>query len=82
MGLKLKSGKFVGDIQERDQGSGDDSTTAFGLSQTASANPQLRVYLNGLLQELTTDYTFGSNTVTFVTAPRQGQSIEILYLKD
>ena len=51
---------------------GDGSTTAFSLGYTPKAN-SLTVYLDGTLQS--SGYTLSSNTVTFDTAPTDGQKI-------
>jgi len=51
---------------------GDGSTTAFSLGYTPKAN-SLTVYLDGTLQS--SGYTLSSKTVTFDTAPTDGQKI-------
>jgi hypothetical protein len=51
---------------------GDGTTTAFTLS-TAPAFPEaLDVYLGGVHQSLTADYTVSGTTLTFVSAPPSG----------
>ena len=51
---------------------GDGSTTAFSLGYTPKAN-SLTVYLDGTLQS--SGYTLSSQTVTFTSAPSDGQKI-------
>ncbi len=55
-------------------GTGDDSTTAFVLAFTPSAGT-VAVYVGGLRQTLTTDYSISGTTVTFVNAPPFGMKI-------
>lgn len=50
----------------------------FTISNTPIANT-LEVYVNGLLQDLTNDYTFSGTTITFVDAPSVGETILTLY---
>ena len=54
---------------------GDNSTTAFNASGTA--NSDVFVYANGVLLTKTSDYTYASGTVTFVTAPATGVEISV-----
>lgn len=51
---------------------GDGSTTAFSLGYTPKTN-SLKVYLDGTLQS--SGYTLSSQTVTFTSAPTDGQKI-------
>lgn len=64
-------------------GTGDGSTTAFALDSRYIDASTLLVYKAGVLQTLTTHYTFsGNNTaplVTFVSAPTGGQAITATY---
>lgn len=52
--------------------SGDASTTAFTLSTTPAFSAALDVYISGVSQRLTTDYTVSGTTLTFVSAPPSG----------
>lgn len=47
------------------------SNTVFTLAHTPTAGSE-HVYLNGLLQTITTDYTITGATITFTTAPQVG----------
>lgn len=64
-------------------GSGDGSTTAFALDMRYVDATTLQVFKAGVLQALTTHYTFsGNNTapvVTFVSAPSGGQAVTATY---
>lgn len=64
-------------------GTGDGSTTAFALDSRYIDAASLLVYKAGVLQTLTTHYTFsGNNTaplVTFLSAPTGGQAITATY---
>ena len=62
-----------------DSGSGNGTVTAFTLSQAPPTSSGVDVYLNGILQEYTTDYTISSTTLTFTTAPATGQTIRAVY---
>lgn len=59
-----------------DEFDGDNSTTAFSLSQTASA-ASLIVSINGTVQESTNTYTVSGTTLTFNEAPASGDKIQV-----
>jgi hypothetical protein len=59
-----------------DEFDGDNSTTAFSLSQTASA-ASLIVSINGTVQESTNTYTVSGTTLTFNEAPLNGDKIQV-----
>lgn len=69
------------DIFRRNTSSGNGSTTAFVLADTPIGSGALWVYVNGLEQQLTTDYSLSGDTVTFVTAPANAQSIDFNYIR-
>jgi hypothetical protein len=54
------------------------SNVTFTVSNTPIANT-LAVYLNGLFQNLVSDYTFSGVTITFITAPSSGETILTTY---
>ena len=57
-------------------GTGDGSTTAFTVtSGTAVAN--VLVFVNGVVQRPTTDYTISGTTLTFGTAPEASDRIDV-----
>lgn len=55
---------------------GDGSTAGFTVTSGTSVDNVL-VFLNGVAQKPTTDYTISSTTLTFVIAPASGESIVI-----
>jgi hypothetical protein len=59
-----------------DEFDGDDTTTAFSLSQTASV-ASLIVSINGTVQEATNTYTVSGTTLTFNEAPATGDKIQV-----
>lgn len=64
---------------------GNGSTTVLTLSNATGtpAAADLRCYADGLILEISTDYSYtaGSPTVTMVTAPSVGQKIKCVYSK-
>lgn len=75
-------GRFIDPaIFRKNSASGDGSTTAFVLADTPIGSGALWVTVNGLEQELTTDYSLSGNTVTFVNAPALAQSINFFYVR-
>lgn len=72
-------GKYISDIEKKATASGDNSTVAFNLGFTPVGPTMIDVYLNGLAQTYNTDYTVSGSTVTFATAPANGQEIFISY---
>ena len=60
----------------KDDFSGDGSTTAFTLSQSASTDAVI-VSLNGVVQESTNTYSVSSTTLTFNEAPANGDVIQV-----
>jgi hypothetical protein len=59
-------------------GSINGSNTAFTLA-SAPATGSARVYLNGVRQKVTDDYTISGSTITFVTAPPSGSNLLVDY---
>ncbi len=56
---------------------GDGSTVNFVLTYEPDWEG---VYLSGMRQKVTDDYTITENTVTFVSAPKTGQKIVVDYI--
>lgn len=78
--------KIVGKYLDADSfkinsASGNGSTTAFNLTDTPISLSVLQVYVNGLIQQPTADYSLSGNQVTFTTAPAAGQEINFHYIK-
>jgi hypothetical protein len=61
--------------------SGDGTTTVYTLTSTSTADSIL-VSTNGLTQAPDVDYTVAGNTITFTTAPAQGDIMQIRYLSN
>ncbi len=59
-----------------DEFDGDDATTEFSLSQTATAASVI-VSINGTVQEATNTYSVSGSTVTFNEAPATGDKIQV-----
>lgn len=76
-------GKQVVDDFENSTPSGtvNGVNTVFTLPSTPEENDSVLVFLNGLKQKQTTDYSVSGTTLTFVVAPALGQSVEVYYLK-
>lgn len=69
-------------VQETPTGTVNGSTTLFTTLQAKYVANTLEVFLNGLQQVKTTDYTEtspGSGTFTFVTAPATGDVLKVSY---
>jgi len=65
-------------VRENPGGTIDGSNTNFTLANTPKSGTE-EVYLNGLLQDPTNDYTISSNTITFLSAPKVGDRIRVSY---
>ena len=65
----------------KNSATGNGATTAFVLSDAPIGSGALWVYVNGIEQQLTTDYSLSGSTVTFVTAPAAAQSIDFTYIR-
>ncbi len=59
-----------------DEFNGDNSTTAFSLSQSATSNSTI-VSINGTVQEVTNSYSVSGTTLTFTNAPVSGDKIQV-----
>lgn len=66
----------IGPIEVQDSFTGDGSTVDFLLTAKTSAS-DIVVRVNSIIQQLSVDYTFSSNTVRFVTAPAAAAAILI-----
>lgn len=62
-------------------GTGDGSSVAFALSNEPIGVGSLFVFLDGVLQDLTVDYSLSGSTVTFITAPALGQKVTFRYIR-
>ena len=59
---------------------GDGSTTAFTLSETPAFANSVMVFVDGILQKLTTNYSISGNTLTFTSAPDASAEIEAKHM--
>ena len=59
---------------------GNGSTTAYTLSETPPNSNSLLVFVDGILQKVTTNFTVSGTTLTFTGAPDTGAEIEIKHL--
>jgi len=66
---------------EHESSVGDGATKAFAITYTPIDVNALKVFLNGLLQRPTTDYSLSGTTVTFVSAPADDQDIDFFYMR-
>jgi len=66
------------DVTETPSGSINGSNTAFTLTSTPTSGT-LSLYLNGVRQTLTSDYTITGTAITMVTAPVTGDSLVATY---
>lgn len=66
-------------IQETPSGLVNGSNVTFTLSQTPHESDGVNVYIDGLKQRYTTDYSVSGVTITMVTAPAVAQTIYVEY---
>lgn len=74
-------GKWLGSIWVHSTATGNGSATAYSLPSAPAEADAVDVYLNGIHQRKTTDYSISSSTVTFVTAPATAENIYFRYIK-
>jgi hypothetical protein len=67
--------------QETPSGSIDGSNTSFTLAFTPTADSSVQIYLNGVFQEQTVDYTISGANLTFISAPSLGQRMKAVYTR-
>lgn len=68
-------------VDETPSGTVDGSNVTFTLSQTPfDSGDAVQVFLNGLKQDRTADWSISGTTITFVTAPALGQSVRVNYI--
>lgn len=77
------SNRFLNEgwTQEVPSGTINGSNKAFTLTYTPDEAASVVVFLDGIVQRLTTDYTFSGTTITFVSAPAVGQDLYCVYQK-
>lgn len=68
-------------VDETPSGTINGSNTVFTLAQTPIENDAVDVFLDGLKQLPTTDYSVSGVTITFVTAPATGQILKADYIR-
>lgn len=75
---RTDSGSFTFSDRETPSGSINSSNVTFTLAHTPTSGSEC-VYMNGVLQTYTTDYTISGSTITFVSAPLTGAVIVVSY---
>jgi len=78
-GKLLQGEDFFTDVPS---GTIDGSNVTFTLSQVPSDSSGVKVYLNGLIQIPTTNFSITGQTITMVVAPATGQTMLTTYLKE
>lgn len=73
----LTTSNFV--TGEVPSGTIDGTNTTFTIANTPTT--AIKLYLNGIRQKLSTDYTFSGTTITFTTAPTSGDLLLTDYSK-
>lgn len=66
---------------ETPSGTINGSNTVFTVSSLPVENEAVDVYVDGIKQIPTTDYSVSGATITFVVAPAPGQSVRVDYIK-
>jgi len=56
------------------------STAAFTLSETPPNANSVLVFVDGILQKITTNYTISGSTLTFTSNPENGSEIEVKHM--
>ncbi len=67
--------------EETPSGSINGSNTSFTIANTPLEGEAVFVFLNGLYQTPTTDYSISGTTITFVTAPVTNQILKVNYIR-
>jgi hypothetical protein len=65
--------------QEQLTGTVNGSNTAFTLPHTPGDGNEVKIFIDGVYQYPTTDYTISGTSVTFVTAPASGSTVYAAY---
>ena len=76
-------GKFFQSMftKETPTGTINGVNTDFTLSVVPASSQTVLVFIDGLMQTITTDYTLSNQTISFVNAPALGQEINVFYLE-
>lgn len=69
-------------IQETPTGTVNGSNVNFTLSQIPVEADAMLVFLNGIQQKKTTDWTVSGTTLIFVVAPSVAQQITVQYVQE
>lgn len=59
---------------------GDGSTVAFTLSETPAVANSVMVFVDGILQKVTTNYSISGSTLTFTSAPDASAEVEAKHM--
>lgn len=66
---------------EQDNFTGDNTTVAFVLTSLPYSADNLIVFVDGIAQSYTTNWTLSGSTITFTSAPSTGSLIDVTHLK-
>lgn len=77
------SNRFLNEgwVQEVPSGTINGVNVTFTLANTPEDALSVLLFVNGIFQRRTTDYTISGATITFVSAPRVGQDVYSVYQK-
>lgn len=77
-------GRFLKDFWEVETPSGliNGSNTSFTLAHAPMEPRAVGLFLDGLFQTYTTDFTISGTTITMVAAPAVGQSLVAWYIRE
>lgn len=77
-------GKFIvkGWVQEVPTGTVNGSNTVFTLSLLPREPDAVQVFIDGIRQRKTTDYTISGTTITFTSAPVTDQYVYVEYFQN
>jgi hypothetical protein len=75
--LRIPIANYI--VRESPTGTYNSSNVVFNLAHTPVSGKEM-VYLNGVLQYLTDDYTISGATLTMVVAPRSTDKIRVTYI--
>ena len=78
--LYMAPSNFI--VRETPSGSVNGVNTTFNLAATPNPGGSEQVFVNGVLQDVTNDYTISTNVITFLTGaiPQTGDKVRVTYM--